>query len=58
MRILRMNTVKIKYPDIRDFLSDLKRLRIRHKPFKRVDNYYEIYIYSDTKATFLTLKYA
>jgi len=53
-----MNTVKIKSSDIREFLEDLKRMKVRHRPFRRVDNSYEVEIYSNSKATLLKLKYA
>jgi hypothetical protein len=58
IRVLRMNTVKVKYSDIREFLQDLKRMKVRHRPFRRIDNFYEVDVYSDSKATLLKLKYA
>lgn len=53
-----MNTVKVKYSDIREFLEDLRRMKIRHRPFRRMGTYYEVDIYSTTKTTFLKLKYS
>lgn len=52
-----MNTVEVKHSDIREFLEDLKRMKIRHRPFRKLDKTYEVDIYSTTKATFLRLKY-
>ena len=53
-----MNTVKVKQTDIREFLKDVKRMKIRHMPFRRLGDCYEVDIYSTTKSTFLKLKYA
>jgi hypothetical protein len=53
-----LNTVKIKNCDIREFLEDIKRMKIRHRPFRKIDTGYEVDIYSTTKATFLMLKYS
>lgn len=58
IQVLRMNTVNIHHSDIREFLEDLRRMKVRHRPFRRLGNYYEVEIYSDSKATFLKLKYA
>lgn len=52
-----MNTVNVNQSDIREFLKDLKRMKIRHRPFRRLGDYYAVEIYSDSKATFLKLKY-
>lgn len=52
-----MNTVNVKQSDIKEFLEDLKRMKIRHRPFRRLDKSYEVEIYSNSKATFLKLKY-
>ena len=57
-QVHRLNTVKIKHSDIREFLKDLKRMKVRHRPFRKLDDTYEVEIYSTSKATFLKLKYA
>ena len=56
-QVRHMNTVEVKHSDIREFLEDLKRMKIRHRPFRKLDKTYEVDIYSTTKATFLRLKY-
>ena len=58
IQVRHMNTVKIKHTDIREFLEDLKRMKVRHRPFRRLGEFYEVEIYSTTKSTFLKLKYA
>ena len=56
-QVHHMNTVNINQSDIREFLEDLRRMKVRHRPFRKLGNYYEVDIYSDSKAMFLKLKY-
>ena len=56
--VRHMNTVNVKQDDIRAFLEDIKRMKIRHRPFRKIGDGYEVDIYSTTKATFLLLKYS
>ena len=55
---LHSNTVEVKRSDIHEFQKDMKRMKIRHGPFRRLNNTYEIVIYDDSKATFIKLKYS
>lgn len=52
-----MNTLKIKSKDIRNFSLDLKRLKIKHQPFKKYFDYYEIDIWQNPNISLLLLKY-
>lgn len=53
-----MNILKIKPDQIRELIDDLKRMKIRHRPFTRHGNEFHVPIYSTTKYTWLALKYA
>ena len=53
-----MNTVNVKQSDLKEFLEDIKRMKIRHRPFRKLHNTYEVDVYSTTKATLLRLKYS
>ena len=56
-----MMTMKFKIPcnRITDFINDIKRLDVRHKPFSAWVplGYYEIEIYPNPNELFLRLKY-
>lgn len=55
-----MNTVKFKVPydRIAEVRKDLRRMRIRHYPFRRQEGGMEIELFSSKKVSFLMLKYA
>jgi ribosome-associated toxin RatA of RatAB toxin-antitoxin module len=57
-QVLHMNTVEVKRSDIREFQKDLKRMKIRHGPFRRLDSTYHVEIFSPSKASFIKLKYS
>ena len=56
-----MNTVKfkIKKEQINDFIREIKRLNIRHKPFTAWAplGYYEIELYPNQNELFLLMKF-
>ncbi len=54
-----MTTFKIPPPRIVEFINDIKRLNIRHKPFSAYipQGYYEIELYPNPKIDFILLKY-
>ncbi len=55
----RMNTLKVNSKDINDLRKDLKSLkgRIKHYPFRKVGDYYEIEFCPKSKLAFLLVKY-
>ena len=54
-----MTTFKIPMNRIIEFIADIKRLKIRHKPFSAWVplGYYEIELYPNPNELFLLLKY-
>ena len=51
--------MKIQKSKINDFIREIKRLNIRHKPFTAwaPEGYYEIELYPNPNELFLKLKY-
>ncbi len=54
-----MTTFKIPSTKITEFIKDIKRFDIRHKPFSAYipQGYYEIELYPNPKIDFILLKY-
>jgi predicted RNase H-like nuclease len=54
-----MTTFKIPPPRITEFINDIKRLNVRHKPFSAYipQGYYEIELYPNPNELFLKIKY-
>jgi predicted RNase H-like nuclease len=52
-------TMKIPKTKLNDFIRDLRRLGLRHKPFTAYapQGYYEIELYPNANISFLQLKY-
>jgi hypothetical protein len=57
-QVLHMNTVEVKRSDIRELQKDLKRMKIRHGPFRRINNSYQVPLYDTNKVSFIRLKYS
>lgn len=61
-QVLRMNTVNmlIRYSDVHALQRDLKRMKIRHMPFRRscTHNGMWVELEDSAKITFIKLKYA
>jgi hypothetical protein len=53
-----LNTLKIKRSQVRELIDDLKRMKIRHRPFNWHGDELHVQIYSTTKYTWLALKYS
>lgn len=53
------NIFHVKKQDIRDFIKDIQRLGIRHKPFTAYapEGFYEIELYPNSNSLFLKMKY-
>ena len=59
MRVPRMNTVKMKIPYscVRDALTDLRKWKIQHYPFRRQQGGMEIEMFPNPKVNLFMLKY-
>ena len=57
-QVLLMNTVEVKRSDIVELQKDLKRMKIRHGPFRRLDTTYQVPLYDSSKVSFIRLKYS
>jgi hypothetical protein len=49
--------MKISKSNLQEFIREIKRLNIRHKPFRSNAGYYEIELYPNPNELFLQLKY-
>ena len=56
---MKMTKFKIPPPKITEFIKDIKRLNVRHKPFSAYipQGYYEIELYPNPNELFLLMKY-
>jgi hypothetical protein len=52
-----MNTLKIKSEHIRGVIADLRRMKLKHLPFRKIGNVYEIDLYPNENFSLLQLKY-
>jgi len=52
------NTVKIKPNRVRELVSDLKKWRIRHHPFRRQGSMVHVTMYDSPKIDWIILKYS
>lgn len=53
-----MSILKIKPKDIREFQEDLRRMRIRHYPFEKINGRYYVKLFDTNKVSILQLKYS
>jgi len=59
-QVLHMNTVKFKVPynRVQEVRQDLRRLQVRHYPFRRQEGGVEIEVFPTALITYFLLKYS